>query len=392
MRVKYSLVNSSGILEKGKTTTDDINSFIYKQERSGCIVEYVKPIKDIDLSALMGIKTRDIIFLCKRMSNLLSSGIVLTKALELMVIGSDGLLKALLKQISEDVASGESLSSSIAKHKEFPPIVSGILSVGEGTGNFSNSFLRLAEHFTRSSEIKSKIRNAISYPLTIMIMGTLTIFVSCTYTLPKMIQAAQQMGTKISPITLGLMSFFNFFQHYWYLCIFLIVALALLIKFFLLSKIKIYFDRYVFKIPIIGQLYKKLTTTDFANNLAILNSSGVKILVALDIIYDLTSNSYLKKNILNLKECVISGEGITAGMSEQLYDVTVIQILRTGEESGNYDQALMEASTFLTKEANETIDSALKVLNPILLLIMSVVTGIIVMAIYSPIINIYQQY
>ena len=79
-------------------------------------------------------------------------------------------------------------------------------------------------------------------------------------------------------------------------------------------------------------------------------------------------------------------------MSEQLYDVTVIQILRTGEESGNYDQALMEASTFLTKEANETIDSALKVLNPILLLIMSVVTGIIVMAIYSPIINIYQQY
>jgi general secretion pathway protein F len=392
MRVKYSLLTSDGIKEKGTADVQDIESFVVKKERIGSIVEYVKPIREINFNKLFGVSIRDLKFFCSRMSNLLSRGIVLTKALESVTSDSPPLLKSILADVTADVWAGESLSSAIKKHKDFPEIVGIVLSVGEGTKDFSRSFERLESYFDKRSAIKSKIREAMLYPIIVLVMSIATMIISSIFVLPKLFNELKSMNVKPGALAMSMVIVSNILTKYYYLVIIVIVLLFLLGRYLYTVRLRRFFDKLWFKLPVIGKLYRKTSSTEFANNLAILSKSGIKIIHALDLIVDGTRNSYAKYHIVQLRDHVIKGEKISDGMSSLVFDETIISIIRTGEESGDATNALLNASSTLSREVEEYVDTALKIVNPIFFILVSLVSIYIIFAIYMPIINMERQY
>ncbi|MGE5328109.1 MAG: type II secretion system F family protein [Deltaproteobacteria bacterium] len=392
MRFYISGINRKGEYVKQEFEAESEAEVIERLESDDFIIESIKQNK----GGFLFFKTkkfsnRDLMFFCNSMAHMLGAGLDLIASLEVAERQTKGSFKSIIQVIHKDIVAGASLSESIARYAEFPEIFSKIIAVGERTGNYSECFESLYEYFSNKGQLEKKIKSVTAYPIMLLVFGVIITIVITVVAIPKMLPVVQNFDIKLNPLTQTLLNFSNFITQYYLPVIIVLTACFFGIKNLLKGPLSPYVDKAKFKLPILGEIFKKVTSVDFANTMAILDQAAVNLLIEIDLMADMFANKFVKDNILLIKSEVIKGEQISTYMSREIFDELLINVMVVGEKSGQKVDMLKKVANFLDQEVRQSIDSAVRILNPLLLATLGGVVGILIFSVMAPLLDIYKN-
>jgi type IV pilus assembly protein PilC len=328
-----------------------------------------------------------------QLSTLSSSGIPMVRALSILEgQARPGPFKDVLGDLVEDVSSGTPLSESMGKHaRAFDHLYAAMVRAGETGGVLDKVLERLATYRERAAALKSKVVNALIYPLVIVIVATAVISAVIVWVIPRFRQIFDSFGVELPGLTQVLLNVSNIATKYWYLVFGVPIAL-LFLHLFLMSRPGRY--RYtmhglVLRIPMLGSILKQGLIAAFARTFGTLLQAGVPHLDALGIVRDTSSNDVLAEGVEAIRRTVREGESISRPMEDvSIFDDLVCNMVDVGEQTGELDRMLLRVADAYENQVTRRIDAFFKVLEPALLIVMAVFVGFIVMALFLPLMKI----
>ena len=293
-----------------------------------------------------------------------------------------------ISEIATLVEEGESLSDALVKYpKIFDGFYISLVKSGETSGNISGVLNYISENLEREDDIISQVRQAAVYPVFVIIVMVGVIGIIITQVVPRIRDLIAESGSKPTFFTSVMLNFYKFIENYWWVILailFFLVASA--VFYFRTKEGKKNFGRLVLKIPFLSDLLKKVFLTRFCSNVSTLVSAGISINRALKITEDTVNNIVYKEIIAEIGKQVSEGEKISSVMMKypDYFPTFVVQMIRVGEETGKLDKTLMEIVTFYQKEIKRTIDLFSSLLEPIMIIFLGVIVGMIAISVLSP--------
>lgn len=328
---------------------------------------------------------------CRELSSMLCAGISVAKALEIIRRRKlSSVVSDTFQSLSEYVERGETLSSAMEKQKgTFPLLVVKVVAAGEESGMLDKLFSRLADHYEREHRIKSEIYSAVSYPVVLFVMTVMVIIAIFAFVFPAFSRLLD--GMKLPLITQIMMWISKALTEHLYAVLLVVIALIGLFAWIgSTDTYKRFFDRTIIKVPVFGDISRKILTARFARIFSLLYSGGIPAARALEMTFETMDNSYISGQADNVLHCVRSGMSLSAAVGcVDGFDSRLIDALLIGEESGRIDELLVNMSDICDNEASAAIKRALKILEPIMILIMAAVILTVVLSVMLPIYDMY---
>lgn len=338
------------------------------------------------------VKVNDIATFNRQIADLLSSGIPLVKALGVIQNQtSNPALRQIIVQITQDVTGGDSLAGAMSRHpKTFSKLYVAMVRAGEAGGLLDQVLSRLADFAEGEAETKSKVKSALAYPLVMVAAGFGAVIVLMTVVMPKIMKIYEDMDQQLPTSTVMLISISNALQQYWYIFLGATVGLVFLAGKTLKTKEgKKAFDKFLIKIPILGDLIVKKEIANFSRTLGSLLHNGVSILQSLEITQDVLTNEVVADEVRKIPENVTQGEGIAAPLRKSsVFPPVVVNMIAIGEETGRLDDILMKVSKSYDTEVDRSVKTLTSLLEPLVILFMGLVVGFIVISMLLPIFSI----
>jgi len=391
MRFNISGINKKGEYVKQEFEADSKEEVIERLESDDFIIESLKENRGRFFFKTKKFSNKELMFFCNSMAHMLGAGLDLVASLEIAERQTKGSFKNIIQVIHKDIVTGASLSESIGRYAEFPEIFSRIIAVGERTGNYSECFESLYDYFANKGQLERKIKSVTAYPVMLLVFGVIITTIITVVAIPKMLPVVQSFGIELNPFTKTLLMFSNFISNYYLSLIILLVASFFGIRYLVTGPLASFVDRAKFKLPILGEIFKKVTSVDFANTMSILDHAAVNLLIEIDLMVDMFNNRFVKENLLLIKNEVIKGDQISTHMSKEIFDELLINVMIVGEKSGQKVEMLKKVSNFLDQEVRQSIDSAVRILNPILLISLGGIVGVLVYSVMAPMLDIYKN-
>jgi type IV pilus assembly protein PilC len=328
-----------------------------------------------------------------QLSTLSSSGIPMVRALTILEgQARPGPFKDVLGDLVEDVSSGTPLSEAMEKHgRAFDHLYAAMVHAGETGGVLDKVLERLATYRERAAALRSKVINALIYPMVIVFVAVVVISAVIVWVIPRFRQIFDSFGVELPGLTQVLLNISNFAVGYWYVVFGLPLAL-LFLHFFLMGRPGRY--RYVMhglmlRIPLLGAILAQSFTAAFARTFGTLLQAGVPHLDALAIVRDTSSNDVVSEAVETIRRTVREGEAISRPMDETgVFDDLVCNMVDVGEQTGELDRMLLRVADAYENQVTRRIDAFFKVLEPALLIVMAIFVGFIVMALFLPLMKI----
>ncbi len=335
--------------------------------------------------------------MCNQFAIILRSGVPLARAVHL--IGdktTDKPLKRLLKLVAEDVEAGRSLTTSFEEHggKLLPVTFIETLRAGEESGSIARSFETMAAHFDKQTKIKAKVRSAMGYPLFVLVIAVVVVAVVMIVVIPKLTPVFLENGGEIPFMLNSLVVVSNFLRKY--ILVIIAVVAAIIIAFKLYGKSHrghINLSKRKLGLPILGNIEYLTAASEFANSMAALMGAGLPIPKALSITAKTMSNYFLSTENGKLSGELESGRALGASMREQnVMPEILVDMVGVGEETGELEQTMDTVAQFYDNELDEATKSALAKLEPAMLIFIAIFAGYIVIAIYTGIFSMYENF
>jgi type IV pilus assembly protein PilC len=388
----YRVRDRSGKVISGAIEAESAQAVASKLRSMGYIVLDITEKKEALSISLPGfrkkVKLKDLTVFARQFATMINSGVSITRALAILVDQTDNVtLKEVIKQLRKDVEAGLSLSEALAKQdKIFPPIFVNMARAGEAGGVLDEVLLRLAEHFEKESNIRSRVKSALTYPVAVFTFAIFIATVMIVFVVPTFMNMFESLGSQLPAATQMLVNLSNFIRTKWWLII--LTFAGIFYGYRTVNKTergRFFFDGLKLRMPIFGNLIKKMAIAKFARTFSTLVSSGVPILQALDIVADTAGNSVVAKAIRDARASIKEGESISKPLSKSpVFPAMVIQMISVGEETGALDTMLKKIADFYDEEVGAMVDSLTSLLEPILMIFMGVLIGGIVIALYLP--------
>ncbi len=343
----------------------------------------------------MSIKVRDTVNFSRYLAVMLDAGIPLHEALGVLEEQiTDKSLQFVLRTALADLADGLPLHTSIAKFpKLFDEFFINALNVGESTGSLSSTLRYLAIQLEKSEDIQGKVRSALFYPL-IVFTGALGIGAYLAfYMLPKILPLFTTLKVKLPPTTRALLAASGFLTHYWPWCIAGAGVSAVLgTLLFRIHRIRFAVYALLLKLPVVGDLIQNLQTAKFSRILGTLLSSGVTIIVALNVTADSTDNPVYKKELKIIARAVERGEtiGSELRLHKGLFSRTTASMVGVGERTGKLSDSLISLAEFTEREVDVMTRNLSTLIEPMTLIFVGLLVGFIALSIITPIYQITQ--
>jgi len=341
------------------------------------------------------IKTKDIAIFCRQFHTIVSSGISLIECLDILRKQTENnSFKVIIFELYEDVQKGVSLSKAMSKFKNvFPDILINMVSSGEISGQLDIIMKRMAEHFEKENKINNKIKGAMMYPIILIVISLIVSAVLLIFVLPGFIDMFASFNVELPAPTRMLLAFGDFMKKYWYIVIGTVVIGLVIFKRFLNTyEGRLKFDTFKLHLPVIGKVNKKIATSRFARTLSTMLLSGISIIDALEIVIKVMGNASVSKKIMDSLEGIKKGQGVAEPLSKTgIFPPMMISMIEIGEETGSLDQLLEMSANFYDEEVEIAIEGMIQLINPIILLFMAAVVGVIVMAIALPMFDMYNH-
>lgn len=378
-----------GVLE-GVSESDALNRL---RERGVIISSIATAAPKVSLMERLNVSVakvglRDLAVFSKQFSAMVDGGLTMIKTLRILEKQSTNKrLQTILGEISQDVQSGTSLSSAMAKHlRIFSQLYVSMVRAGEESGTLDGTLRRLAEHLEKEVALHDQIVAASRYPTVIGVIVVAITTGILYYLVPQFKNIFDQLGGDLPLPTKMLVAMSNFIKSYWYLLLGLFLALPWAYHtYYSTATGRAVIDRLKLRLPVFGELIRKVSIARFSRTLSTLLSSGVPIIRALSIVEETAGNYVLEKAIQGVRNSLKEGQAISPPLEASgVFPMMVTSMVSVGEESGSLDGMLGKIADFYEAEVEAMVKGLTSLLEPILMVVMGVVVGGIVISLYLP--------
>lgn len=333
------------------------------------------------------VKTQLVAEFTEKLSILLNSHFPLEKALLISAnLCEDPRLKGIISTLAKDLKEGQSFSDALQQHPAaFDSIYISIVKAGEESGKLAALLEELANHLTEAQRMRQETRSALAYPIILLLVGVLSIATMIGYVVPQFATVFEGGNNAIPEGTQFLFSLSDVVQSYWWLAFAFPAGCWLLWKLaFMDDNLAIQIDRSRFSWPIAGRLVSLLEYGKIAQTLSVLLQNGVSIVYALELSEGVTSNRYLQAGLKQVKQDVGRGKPLSSTLREHLNPPSLFsEFVALGEESGQIASLLAKIADTFANEARQALRKLIALIEPVVILIMGAVIGLIVISMLS---------
>ena len=337
------------------------------------------------------IKTQDIVMFNVQLANMLNAGLSVIGSLDtLQKQNENKRLGEVIGRVSRSVEAGESFSQALAKHpRVFPNLFVSMVKAGEAGGDLAGVLNRYAEFAETQADLQRKIKEALYYPIILIVAATGVIVFLATVLIPKFVEIFNRAGISLPLPTVILYGIGTAIRQFWYVIILAGVLIVLGLRRYVRTKAgRFKFDKISLKLPILGPVVRKICISRFARTLSTLLGSGVPILDSLNIVKDVVNNQVLVRVIAQMRQSVEKGERLAESLKvSEEFPPDTIQMIRVGEESGNLVKMLSKISDFYDRAIGYSIKKLVASLEPILLVIMGAIVAFTMASMLLPMFN-----
>ena len=336
------------------------------------------------------VSEKDITFFTRQLATMLRAGVPLLQAFEIVARGhKNPRFARLMMDIKSRVESGSSLSQAFREHPgQFDALYCNLVNAGETAGILDGILDRLATYKEKILAIKSKIKSALFYPISVVTVAIIVVWVIMVWVIPAFKTVFSSFGANLPAPTLIVIAISDFFVSYWWLMA-AIIAGALFTFFFLLRRSEAFryaVDRISLKLPIIGAIVEKATIARWTRTLSTMFAAGVPLVESLDAVAGASGNAVFAAGTRRIQTEVSTGTSLTNAMHNTgLFPSMVLQMTQIGEESGSLDGMLSKVADFFEREVDDAVAALSSLLEPIIIVFLGVVIGGLVVSMYLPI-------
>ncbi|MDD5606323.1 MAG: type II secretion system F family protein [Candidatus Pacebacteria bacterium] len=397
MKFDYQARTNAGEIRTGLIESSDKENAFKLLKTKGLYVTFLQqhrvPIYGRKIKFLERVTRKEIVLFSRQLSIMFKSRVPLVETLQTLAKQTKNeAFQTIILKIADDIKGGSNLSKAFANYpKLFSAFYINMIRAGEASGKLNEIFSYLADYLERDERLRGKVKAALTYPIFVIVVFTAVVSLIVVYIIPQLSEILAETEQELPWITQLVMSFSNFMRHQGLFLILgiivLIIAISRIIK---TPSGKRFFDEKVLKIPFLNTLLRKIYLTQFALNLSTLISGGLLLNQSLEITADIVNNYVYKDIITRTKNEVKKGENMSFVLSKYPRDISplFIQMIVVGEKTGTLGTSLQNIVNFYQEDVDNTLEAAIKLLEPVLIILLAVVVGGIVASVMIPIFTI----
>ena len=381
----YDAQDAKGMSKKGIITAENEQDFLRKAKEKGL---YIKDYRESDSSEAKSIYkfgTKELAFNCRQLSAMLTSGLTLVKAIDILTKEQENeKARAIWQDVYENVQKGESFSSTLEMHAgSFPDFLISMVGAGESSGSLDIVMTRMSDHYAKENKLKNTIKSAMIYPIILLVLCVAVVILLFTFIMPTFIDMFDDKS-QMPFLTKVLSAISDFLKKKWYILVGIIVlGTAAFIYAMKIPKFRLKFDRMLVKGPGFGPLITKIYTGRFSRTLSSLYSSGLPMVECLERASRILGNSYVDQKFEEVIDEVKQGEPLSAAITRtEIFEPMFCSVIYVGEEAGALDSILEKSSDYYEEESDAAVQRLVDMIQPILIIFMGVIIGLVVMGIY----------
>ena len=406
-RFSYIAADAQNNVVKGKTDLPDKSSVITALTKQGLRPISIKKIKDATKSSSSfdhlfestKVKQDHLVVFTRQLSAMVGAGVPLLRSLtSIQKHAEDKALEKILAVVVKDVEAGMTLADALQKHPDtFNDIYVNMVRAGETAGILDDILNRLAAQLEKSASIRKKIRSAMAYPMVLLVITVVAFFGLMIFIIPKIGDIVSNLGgpdAKLPLITLIMLGISNFIVKFWFIIIPSLIGAVAGITYYARKTPtgRRQFDSLVLKIPGINSIIKKVAVARFARTFSALMGAGVAVLEALEVTSRALGNVIYQEALNQSAIEVKNGKLLSETLEDNdLFPSIVVQMLAVGEETGQTDTVLIKVADFYEQEVDYAIDGISAIIEPVMILFMGTMVGLIAASVMVPIAQLSQN-
>jgi len=335
------------------------------------------------------VSEKDITIFFRQLSTMINAGVPLVQAFELAEKGSSkkSLIK-LLKDLRNELEGGVPLGETLRKFPDnFDRLSCALVQAGEQGGILDSILLRLCDYREKAQALKAKIKSAMVYPVAIISVAFIVTAVLMIFVIPVFGSMFADFGSELPMPTQVAITLSNAFVEYWYLVVFVPIAIIVGIKQTYKTKAGHYrLDKLLLQMPVLGDVLRKASVARFCRTFSTLTAAGVPVLESLNTVAETSGNVIVEEAILNAKESITQGQTLSAPLAASgIFPRMVTQMINIGEETGSMEEMLSKIADFYEQEVDTAVDNMTALMEPFIMAFLGIVIGGLVVAMYLPI-------
>ncbi len=395
----YEAIDQNGKKKKGSLEGNDAEYIKSTLKNQGLIPIHVQKqtllTKDLDISIGKRVSAKELAIFCRQFSSIINAGVTIVSALEMLYEQSENkYMSNAIREVQSSVEKGESLADGMrTQPKVFPEILINMVEAGEASGSLDIAFDRMTTHFEKSNSLKSTVKNAMVYPIMVVLVSIIVIIIMMVKVVPSFTEMFDEVDGELPAITKMVIHISNIFVHHGIL---IALCTAILVILFCLyrnsDKGRYQLSALALKLPLFGKLVRKSCSATFTRTLSTLLASGISLIDAVEITARVVDNEVFKEALIRAKEDVERG----VALSEPLeacgqFPPMVFRMIRIGEETGNMESMLDKIADFYEEDVQNTTKALTTIMEPLIIIVLAIIVGTIMLAVLSPMFELYNS-
>ncbi len=385
---------TGGEIQTGELTLDSQEEALVALRKKRIIVTSVREKKNdvkFELPKFgSGVSTRDLAIFTRQFATMINAGLPLVQCLDILSKQTEKeRFRNTIAQVMREVEAGNTLAESLAKkenNRVFDELYVNMVEAGEAGGILDDILSRLATFIEKAEALKRKIKGAMVYPAVVMTVAVMATAFMLIFIIPTFARMFTGFGAELPLPTKIVMGLSSFLRSFWWVIVVGLISFAVGIqRYYRTDRGQIVIDRFLLKIPVLGDVIRKGAVARFTRTLGTLISSGVPILTGLEITARTSGNRVIQEAIMAARASIREGETISAPLRvSNVFPPMVVQMISVGEETGALDDMLTRIADFYDDEVDTAVESLTSLIEPIMIVFMGSVVGGMVVAMYLP--------
>ena len=397
---EYVVRDRSGKLVKGRIEANNSAAVANRLKTMGLAPIAIDEVSSTGLKRELSIpgfgnkvKLKDLSIMSRQLSTMITAGLSILRSLNILAEQTENkTLGKVLSQVRSDVETGSSFSQSLTKHPlVFPPLMINMIKAGEVGGFLDTVLVSVADNFEAEVKLRGKVKSAMTYPVVVFCIAIIAVVGMLIFIVPVFTAMFASLGGEL-PAPTKVLVFLSAVMKWTALP--LLVALIVFVGWWSKHKndraIRERLDPIKLKMPVFGNLIRKIAVARFTRNFGTMLRSGVPILQALDIVGETSGNTVIERAARSVQESVRSGQSLTGPLSQHpVFPPMVVQMMAVGEDTGALDLMLEKIAEFYDQEVEATTEALTALIEPLMITVLGTVIGAMIVALYMPIFGVF---
>ncbi len=397
MLYNYKATTPSGEEQSGSIDAASIDLAISALQRRSLIIVNINPAGEGTglakrITLFEHVPLKNVVILSRQISTLFEANVPVLNAFRLLAQESDNdFFRKVLEEVADDIQGGVRISIAMAKHpKVFSLFYVNMVKAAEESGKLSETFLYLADYMERSYELVRKARNALIYPIFVVLVFITVMILMLVIVIPQLSGVLLESGQQLPIYTKIIVGTSQFLRSYGLVVLAFLVVGGLFTWRYARTKIgKLSMDRFKLSVPYIGDLYKRLYLSRISDNIDTMLESGIPMVKAIEVTADVVGSEVYRQSLLENAEAIKGGSSVAdAFASSGEIPQIMVQMTRIGEETGKLGYMLKTISRFYKREVDSAVETLVGLIEPAMIVVLGLMVGVMLAAVLVPIYNI----